>query len=125
METKPKQRGGPRPGSGRPFKLDKAKWGQITCILKKETIAQLKAGADSKHFGDFLQFHLDRHPLPTREQYEALIKNEPLMIEIRRRKTPVIISAGSGGTQSRRVRQSRPRRRLSNKEFEQAIVRAT
>src|ERR1700759_1588689 len=53
-----------RPG-GRPPKPDKDQWGQITCVLRHDTIERLREGADSKHFGDFLQAHLDRYPPPT------------------------------------------------------------
>ena len=67
--------GGARSGSGRPRKLDKDKWGQITCVLRHDTIARLKAGAESRFFGDFLQHHLDRYPLPTRAQYLAIRKD--------------------------------------------------
>lgn len=128
----PKKRGGARPGSGRPTKEDKSNWGQITCVLRKDTIEKLRAGAapkegvPGKHFGDFLQFHLDRYPLPTREEYLAIRENKPLYVEVqpfraKRRKVPLIISAGA------RVRASRIRRpqpRLSKKEFTQAILAA-
>lgn len=112
------QRGGPRPGSGRPAKADKSKWGQITCVLRKETILALKLGAASKHFGDFLQHHLDRYPLPNRDEYLAMLNRVDRVIK--RRRVPVIIATGSKRTiGARRVR--RPRRRLSAQEFEQAI----
>jgi hypothetical protein len=64
------KRGGPRPNSGRPEK-DKTLWGQITCVLRKDTIQRLKEGCGGKmkHFGQFLQDHLDRHPLPDRQTY--------------------------------------------------------
>jgi hypothetical protein len=64
-----KAHGGARAKAGRPPKLDKDIYGQITCILRHDTIAQLREGADSRFFGEFLQQHLDRFPLPTREQY--------------------------------------------------------
>jgi glycine/D-amino acid oxidase-like deaminating enzyme len=40
-------------------------------VLRKDTIAKLKEGCGgaSKHFGQFLQDHLDRYPLPDRETY--------------------------------------------------------
>lgn len=113
--------GGPRPGSGRPAKTDKADWGQITCVLKKETIQALKLGAASKHFGDFLQAHLDRYPLPSREEYLAILNRVDLVIK--KRRLPVIIATGV--RRHRGVRRiTRPRRRLSTKEFEQAILAA-
>jgi hypothetical protein len=64
--------GGPRSNSGRPRKTDKDRWGQITCVLRHDTIAQLRAGAAGRFFGEFLQQHLDRYPLPTREEYLSL-----------------------------------------------------
>jgi len=66
---KPK-RGGARPNSGRPRK-DTDIWGQITCVLRKDTIQKLKEGSGGKmkHFGLFLQYVLDRHPMPEREAY--------------------------------------------------------
>lgn len=78
MEQKSK-RGGARPNSGRP-KRDSQTWGQITCILKRETIEQLRAGCGGaqKHFGPFLQDHLDRYPLPDRETYEHRKKMKEL-----------------------------------------------
>jgi hypothetical protein len=69
MEQK-STRGGARPNSGRPRK-DPNIWGQITCVLRRDTIQKLKdgCGGASKHFGQFLQDHLDRYPLPSRETY--------------------------------------------------------
>jgi hypothetical protein len=66
--------GGHRPRAGRPFKLDKDLWGQVTCVLRRDTIEMLKAGAASNRFGEFLQEHLDRYPPPTREEYLVLQK---------------------------------------------------
>lgn len=79
MEQKNSRRGGARPNSGRPKRDDKT-WGQITCVLRKDTIAKLRAGCGgaSKHFGPFLQDHLDRHPLPDRETYEFWKKRKEL-----------------------------------------------
>jgi hypothetical protein len=68
-------RGGARSNAGRPQKLGKDKYSQITCVLRTDTIAQLKAGADSRFFGEFLQKHLDRYPLPSRAQYLAIEKD--------------------------------------------------
>jgi hypothetical protein len=69
--------GGARSNSGRPPKLHKDKWGQITCVLRHDTIEKLRTGADSRFFGEFLQHHLDRYPLPSREQY-LMIRRERL-----------------------------------------------
>lgn len=66
--------GGARRHSGRPPKIDKEKFGQITCVLRQDTIDRLREGADSRRFGEFLQDHLDRYPLPTRENYLALLR---------------------------------------------------
>lgn len=69
---KEKSWGGHRPRAGRPFKVDKDQWGQVTCVLRHDTIEMLRAGAASNRFGEFLQEHLDRYPPPTREEYLAL-----------------------------------------------------
>lgn len=101
------RRGGWRPGSGRPAKTDKEKWGQITCVLKRATIEQLRAGAASKHFGEFLQFHLDNHPLPSREVYLALVERRPIFREFKKRKVAVLVSTGSSKpVRIRRIRRS-------------------
>jgi len=72
MESKTKQhnRGGARANAGRP-KKDEAIWGKINCVLRKDTIQALRAGCGGKHkhFGEFLQDHLDEYPLPDRETY--------------------------------------------------------
>jgi hypothetical protein len=70
MEQKSTRRGGARPNSGRPRK-DPNIWGQVTCVLRRDTIQKLKdgCGGASKHFGQFLQDHLDEFPLPSRELY--------------------------------------------------------
>jgi hypothetical protein len=70
MVKKKSTRGGARPNSGRPRK-DPLVWGQITCVLRRDTIEKLKAGCGgaSKHFGQFLQDHLDEYPLPSRDLY--------------------------------------------------------
>jgi hypothetical protein len=69
-KKKQSRRGGARPNSGRPRK-DPNIWGQVTCVLRRDTIQKLKdgCGGASKHFGQFLQDHLDEHPLPSRELY--------------------------------------------------------
>jgi hypothetical protein len=86
-------RGGARPNSGRHPKIDKELWGKITCILKKETIARLHTEG-GEYFGEYLQHHLERYPLPSRAEYRALVSRQPLVEQIGRRKVPVIISAG-------------------------------
>jgi hypothetical protein len=70
MEQKSTRRGGARPNSGRPRK-DPNIWGQVTCVLRRDTIQKLKdgCGGASKHFGQFLQDHLDEFPLPSRDLY--------------------------------------------------------
>lgn len=67
------EHGGPRPGAGRKRYSEerKAQWGRITVVLKHDTIKALKAGADSRFVGEFLQHCLDLHPPPSREQYLA------------------------------------------------------
>jgi hypothetical protein len=65
--------GGARTHAGRPPKLDRENWGRVTCILRKDTIDRLREGSDNgRFFGEFLQFHLDRFPLPTRTQYLSI-----------------------------------------------------
>jgi hypothetical protein len=61
--------GGPRPGSGRPPKPDRDKWGQVTCVLRHDTIERLRRSATppeakelTKYFGEYLQWHLDQYP---------------------------------------------------------------
>lgn len=73
------RKGGARPNSGRRPRDPKV-WGQITCILRRETIEQLRQGCGGaqKHFGPFLQDHLDRHPLPSREMYQYWKKMKEL-----------------------------------------------
>lgn len=71
-KQKQKRRGGSRPGAGRKAKPDSEKWGYVTCSLRKETIAKARAGAASIYIGEFLQKHIDRYPLPTREEFLAL-----------------------------------------------------
>jgi hypothetical protein len=89
--------GGAREGSGRPKKSEKDKeiFGQITCVLRRDTIAKLRAGSGSRFFGEYLQLHLDRFPPPDRETYLALIHHQPIMVRIKRKKAPVIVSAGA------------------------------
>ena len=87
MVKKKSTRGGARPNSGRPRK-DPTIWGQITCVLRRDTIQKLKdgCGGASKHFGQFLQDHLDEFPLPSRDLY--LHKQEIKAIRARARLAP-------------------------------------
>lgn len=61
--------GGTRPGSGRPRDPEAHLKEQVTIVLRKDTTARLREVAQSKFFGELLQWHLDRHPLPSREEY--------------------------------------------------------
>jgi hypothetical protein len=58
-------------------------------------VERLKAGAGGKgrFFGAFLQYHLDRFPLPSNEEYAALKTGTRLFKLIKRKRIPVI-SAG-------------------------------
>jgi hypothetical protein len=65
--------GGARAHAGRPPRLDRENWGRVTCILRKDTINQLREASDNgRFFGEILQFHLDRFPLPSRAQYLSI-----------------------------------------------------
>jgi hypothetical protein len=86
--------GGARKKSGRPPKQDKDLWKQVTCLLRKDTIAKLHAEAGGR-FGKYLQDHLDRHPLPSREDYEAWLTRRPVIRTIKKRRVPVIVSEGA------------------------------
>lgn len=70
MEQKLHNRGGARPNAGRP-KKDDSNYGKIHCVLRKDTILALRqgCGGKEKQYGQFLQDHLDEHPLPDRETY--------------------------------------------------------
>lgn len=110
MATKKKthHRGGARSNSGRPAKVDKALWGKVTCVLRLDTIAKLKAGVGSKaanpQFGEYLQFALDQHRLPTREQYLAYKEGLPFVyLGSRHQRVQVINSKGPGPTLKRRL----------------------
>jgi hypothetical protein len=70
----------------------------------------LRAGANSKHFGDFLQSHLDRYPPPTREQYLALTDHQPMWTLVKRKKVPTIVAAGSLSKEAKRLARERARR---------------
>lgn len=78
METKDKRRA--RPKAGRKPKPNKEDWGQITCVLRLETIRALREGAGSNRFGEFLQAHLDRYPLPTKEEYSVASKHPKVIV---------------------------------------------
>jgi len=109
--------GGERKNSGRPPKPNKEAWGQITCVLRKDTIEKLHAGAGGgKFFGAFLQHHLDRYPLPSFEDYCAWLKRRPVVRIIQKRRVPVIISAGA---KNRIKRPPRPKT-VEDIAFEQA-----
>lgn len=118
MPIKAKPKGGRRPNSGRPLKAQKEKWGQITCVLRLDTIDKLRSGARSKRFGEYLQYHLDRYPLPSWNEYQALLKRQPLITEIRRRRVPVILT--TGGPEP--FLPSLPRRHRTEKEIEQELA---
>jgi hypothetical protein len=93
---------------GRPEKLDKQLYGQITCVLRKETIQQLKAGAKSRFIGEYLQSHLDRYPLPTHEQYVS--SNVWSVGKYRGRKIPELFIAPSPSKEARKVARQQARR---------------
>jgi hypothetical protein len=130
--------GGKRTGAGRKGKTatDRQEWGQITCTLRNETIQKLKEGAakrpgeESRFFGKFLQYHLDRHPLPTWDEYQAIRQQRPLIRKIGRRRVPVIISAGSKDPIKSVDRRNLPvpeelrRRPLSEKETQKLVHQA-
>jgi hypothetical protein len=101
--------GGARRNSGRPPKQDKAGWGQVTCVLRNDTIARMRAGAGSRFFGAYLQDHLDRYPPPDYDTYHALLSNKPLEVKIKRRKVAMIVAAGAAN------RVKRPPKPLSPK----------
>jgi hypothetical protein len=76
-------RGGPRPNSGRPVKLDKDEWQQISIFLRRDTILKLRKSATrpgdplSKRFGKYLQWHLDRYaPLEDYEVWQQELEYE-------------------------------------------------
>src|SRR4029077_5989604 len=78
METALKKKsgpGGPRANSGRPRKPENM---LVTVSLRRTTVAALKHGAGSEHFGAFLQDHLNRYPPPSRREYLARTNAESL-----------------------------------------------
>lgn len=89
-------RGGARHGAGRPEKPNKSNYRQVTTVLRTDTIAALRQGARSKFFGEFLQWWLDLHPLPSYEQYQALSKNEGIVIPIGKRKHQRVLQSVGG-----------------------------
>jgi hypothetical protein len=103
---------------GRPPKADKEQWIQVTCVLRKDTVESLRAGADSKHFGEFLQAHLNRYPPPSREQYLSLNQNVPYYTMVKRNKrVPTLMAAGSLSREARKLARERARReRMSPEE---------
>jgi hypothetical protein len=98
-------RGGYRRNSGRPKKVNPEDYVQVTCVLRKDTVEKLRAGAGGKQkfFGSFLQFHLDRYPIPSHEEYLAMREGKQLMrLGPKRQKIPVIF--GGNLRQARRPR---------------------
>lgn len=96
-------------GRGRPEKPDKDDYGRVTCVLRADTIEQLQEVA-GRHFGTFLQDHLDRYPLPTKLQYLNLIANHPLVTMVKRRKIPTLMATGSLSKEAKRQAKERARR---------------
>lgn len=109
MRTKSKLKTNDRPG-GRPPKLNKSEFGQITCVLRLDTIERLKAGAGSKHFGEFLQAWLDRHPPPTREQYLSLTNRVPYWTTVKRKKVPTIYATSGPSKEAKKLAREQARR---------------
>ena len=95
---------------GRPPKVDKARFGQITCVLRLDTIQRLKDGADSKHFGEYLQAHLDRYPPPTREEYLSLTEHRDYYTLVKRKKVPTIFAAPGLSKEAKRLAREQARR---------------
>jgi hypothetical protein len=93
---------------GRPEKIDKDLYGKINCVLRLDTIAQLKSGAGSRFVGEYLQAHLDRYPLPTHEQYVS--SNVWTLEKYRGRKIPVIFAAPGLSKEARKLARERSRR---------------
>lgn len=107
-----KSRGGARPNSGRPRKVNPEDFIQVTCVLRRDTVEQLKAGAGGKQkfFGAFLQFHLDRYPIPSHEEYLAMRDGKPVFALVGRRRTAVL-HAGNLGKARRAAFGHTPKRR--------------
>lgn len=90
---------------------------QITCVLRRDTVEKLRAGAGGKHkfFGSFLQFHLDRFPLPTHQEYLAMKQRTPVLVSSRKGKVPVIFGGRVGS--ARRAAGAVVRKRASEAEL--------
>jgi hypothetical protein len=80
MKTKKMLRGphgGPRPNSGRKPKPDKASRLQVTCVLQRDTVERLRNSAtppgkaQTKYFGEYLQWHLNFYPPVSYEVWQA------------------------------------------------------
>jgi hypothetical protein len=65
---------------GRPAKPNKELFVQVTCVLRRDTLKRLKTAA-GRHFGGFLQAHLDRYPLPTKKEYSEQLAFEGAIAE--------------------------------------------
>jgi hypothetical protein len=102
--------------SGRPAKPDKDQFGQITCVLRLDTIERLRKGADSTRFGEFLQHHLDRFPPPSREQYLALLQRTDYWTLNKRKRIPTLMASGSSRAARREARARARYESLSPKE---------
>jgi hypothetical protein len=83
---------------GRPVKPDKDEWGQITCVLKHETIEKLRAGAGGERFGWFLQEHLDNYPPPSKRVY------------LKRKRMPVIMAEAAPSRKEKLAAKEQARR---------------
>jgi hypothetical protein len=87
--------GGARPHAGRPPKENKADFVTVCCVLRRDTVDQLRNHGRRRLFGPYLQWVLDRYPLPTEEEYQAARANKALVVQLpNRRRVPMIISAG-------------------------------
>jgi hypothetical protein len=117
VKAKPR-RGGPRPNSGRPRKTDSDDFIQVTCVLRRETVDRLKEGADSKFFGNFLQTHLDRFPVPSHEEYLAIREGMPLFKLIKRRKIPVLIA----GQLTRGIKRPKSAAEITREKFRKEFI---
>lgn len=113
-----KPRGGARPGAGRHADPQNKAKVQLSCHLRKDTVAALRAAAGSRFVGDVLQWHLDRNPIPNRETYLAFLAAKPYEAAAVKprtwtKKERKLIQAGiaaafENGDQHRKVKQSKP-----------------
>jgi len=112
-----KRHGGARAGSGRPAKEHPEDYVQVTCVLRKDTVQKLREGAGGKQkfFGAFLQFHLDRFPLPTHEEYESMRDGKTYFKLIKRRKVPVVFAGNLRA--ARKAKPVKPRHDASTAKF--------